>query len=112
MTHLNLEWKESWKIHGKSLRSLSLDSYVKVLVDIRISLRLKKGARRDDNRAEDTVRAGPFIYPYILVITPFSRMVLAKDAVEQGMADRVESLDAMPGRVVKGSRGEGGESGG
>ncbi len=38
---------------------------------MRISLRLKKGARRDDDRAEDTVRAGPFIYPYILVMTPF-----------------------------------------
>ena len=34
-------------------------------------------------------------------------MVLAKDAVEKGMADRVESLDATLGRVVKGSRGEG-----
>lgn len=32
----------------------------------------EKGARRDDDRAEDTVRAGPFIYPYILVMTPFS----------------------------------------
>ncbi len=34
-------------------------------------------------------------------------MVLAKEAVEKGMVDRVETLDATLARVVKGSRGQG-----
>lgn len=34
-------------------------------------------------------------------------MVLAKEAVEKGMVDRVETLDATLARVEKGSRGQG-----